>query len=236
MRCIGSHSPGRTKAFVKKNVGVFVFCLFKKNTVLCAIMGLPEEHDLIASLKRGDEKAWRYLYERHYVVLCKIAYDFVSDSFWAESIVEDAIFHLWEIRKEVEIRESLRSYLVGAVRNRCLNHLHSAQNRCETCFSELPLETLDSSVFLRKSDEQPLGVLLEKELEEKIAKAVNAIAPDAQLVFRKSRFEHKKNEEIALELGISVNTVKYHLKRALATLREHLGDYLVLLPLLWGFN
>ena len=156
-------------------------------------MGLPEEHDLIASLKRGDEKAWRYLYERHYVVLCKIAYDFVSDSFWAESIVEDAIFHLWEIRKEVEIRESLRSYLVGAVRNRCLNHLHSAQNRCETCFSELPLETLDSSVFLRKSDEQPL-------------------------------------------LGISVNTVKYHLKRALVTLREHLGDYLVLLPLLWGFN
>ena len=145
MRCIGSHSSGRTKAFVKKNVGVFVFCLFKKNTVLCAIMGLPEEHDLIASLKRGDEKAWRYLYERHYVVLCKIAYDFVSDSFWAESIVEDAIFHLWEIRKEVEIRESLRSYLVGAVRNRCLNHLHSAQNRCETCFSKSALRWINFS-------------------------------------------------------------------------------------------
>lgn len=89
---------------------------------------------------------------------------------------------------------------------------------------------------MRKSDEQPLGVLLEKELEEKIAMAVNAIAPDVQQVFRKGRLEHKKNDEIALELGISVNTVKYHLKKALATLGKHLGGLLSSFAFAFGGN
>ena len=41
-----------------------------------------------------------------------------------------------------------------------------------------------------------------------------------------SRFENKKSREIAEELGISVNTVKYHLKNAIKTLRERLKDHL----------
>lgn len=44
--------------------------------------------------------------------------------------------------------------------------------------------------------------------------------------------ENKKNQEIADELGISINTVKYHLKNALKFLRERLEKYLVTLALL----
>ena len=39
------------------------------------------------------------------------------------------------------------------------------------------------------------------------------------------------DEEIAQELGISVNTVKYHIKQALALLNKELGKYLLLI--LW---
>ena len=44
----------------------------------------------------------------------------------------------------------------------------------------------------------------------------------------KSSFEQKKYEEIDQELNISVNTVKYHIKNALAYLNAHLADYLKL--------
>lgn len=190
------------------------------------------ERIIVGLLKAGDAKAWRWLYAHHYEVLCRMADDYLCDPFLAESMVEDVIFHFWEMRDTVEIQTSLRAYLVRAVRNRCLNHLSSKQERCETSFSELPLESLDASLFFRTSDEHPLGRLLEKELEEKIIRAVESIPPESRQVFRKSRFERKKNDEIAQELGISVNTVKYHIKRALAILREHLGEYLMLL---WGF-
>ena len=73
--------------------------------------------------------------------------------------------------------------------------------------------------------------LLEKELEQEISKAIDEMPEESRIVFKKSRFELKKNEEIAQELGISVNTVKYHIKRALSFLRERLRGYLPLLIL-----
>ena len=44
-----------------------------------------------------------------------------------------------------------------------------------------------------------------------------------------SRFDGKKNTEIAQELGISVNTVKYHMKQALRLLQQQLGKYFAFL-------
>jgi RNA polymerase sigma-70 factor (ECF subfamily) len=57
-------------------------------------------------------------------------------------------------------------------------------------------------------------------------KAVDSLPEECGRVFRLSRFEEKKYEEIARELGISVNTVKYHVKHALVLLHEALGKYL----------
>ena len=188
-------------------------------------MKIVEKHIDWKSLRLGEDYAWRQLYEQHYAVSCKIAYDFIEDPDQAETIVEDAILHLWEIRESVELRGSLRAYLIQAVKNRCLNYLQATQDRREVCFSKLPLETLHSDAFFRESDRHPLGILLIKELEEEVRKAVKALPPDTLRVFSKSRFGYKKNEDIARELGISINTVKYHLKKALSLLREQLGKY-----------
>ena len=63
-------------------------------------------------------------------------------------------------------------------------------------------------------------------------KAINRLPEQCRRVFQLSRFEEKRYEEIAAELDISVNTVKYHIKRALALLHEDLGKYLTVAILL----
>lgn len=55
-------------------------------------------------------------------------------------------------------------------------------------------------------------MLLEQELEEELKRSIDELPLECRKVFYKSRFEQKKYEEIATELGISVNTVKYHIK------------------------
>ncbi|MFA6859306.1 MAG: sigma factor-like helix-turn-helix DNA-binding protein, partial [Bacteroidales bacterium] len=45
----------------------------------------------------------------------------------------------------------------------------------------------------------------------------------------KSRVDGKKYSEIASDLGISVNTVKYHIKNALAALTIALEKFLVII-------
>lgn len=189
-----------------------------------------EDKIIIENLRKGDEYAFKCIYERHYVLLCRFANQMLNDVALAEEVVDDAIFYLWEHRQEVQISYSVRTYLMRAVRNRCLNELQSLHHREELHFSSFTLpenmEFLDS-VFIEEN--QPLGTLLEQELEEEISRSIEALPAECRAVFKKSRFEQKKYEEIASELGISINTVKYHIKNALSFLQKRLDNYLHLL-------
>lgn len=186
------------------------------------------DHFIIEQLKNGEEQAYKYLFDHHYVLLCKFANELVGDRFLAETIVGDIIFHLWEIRDRVEITVSIRSYLMRAVRNRCYNHLSCEREKREVFLSRVEINSLDPYV---QEDTHPLGRLLERELEGEIARSIGNLGEECRRVFKMSRFEQKKNEEIAAELGISVNTVKYHIKNALSCLRRDLGKYLISLLL-----
>lgn len=89
------------------------------------------EELLIKKLRKGDERAFRLLYDRHYVLLCRFANQLLNNAALAEEVVDDVIFYLWEHRQEVEIRYSIRAYLMRAVRNRCLNELQLQSHREE---------------------------------------------------------------------------------------------------------
>lgn len=180
---------------------------------------------LVRQLQEGNESAYKYLYEHHYVVLCHIAENYVKDRFIAETIVGDVIFHIWEIRESLVITENLRKYLICSVRNRCLNYLKAESYKKEAALSLFADVELFNNILV--DDSHPLGILLEHELEDKIQEVVTRLPKDCQRVFVKSRFENKSYEEISLELNISVNTVKYHIKNALAFLNKHLSEYLI---------
>lgn len=196
-------------------------------------MEKKEELHLIHSLKSGNNQAYKYIYDHHYVLLCKIAYEFLKDDFLAESIVDDIIFHLWEKRDTLEITTSLRSYLVQAVRNRCINYLNLEREKREVRFSVIDQQNeWINSVF--PSDDYPLARLLENELEQEIRNAIDRLPEECKIVFKKSRFEEKRYEQIAEELGISVNTVKYHIKNAISRLSADLSKYLLLLICCFG--
>ena len=190
------------------------------------------EKEIILQLKRGEEIAYRHIFDHHYQVLCRIANEFLKDDFLSETIVGDVIFHLWEKREELNIQTSLRAYLVRSVRNRCINYLQQEYVRKET--NDLPSDdTLLSTGIHSVSDHYPLATLLEKELENEIIKSIENLPEECRTVFEMSRFENLKYLEIADKLGISVNTVKYHIKNALAKLSHDLNKYLISLLIFW---
>lgn len=186
---------------------------------------------IVEQLRQGKERAYKFLYDQHYQILCHVASQYVKDDFLAETIVGDVIFHLWDVRQSLDITTSIRSYLMQSVRNRCMDYLKSQYNQRELVMSSPGL--LDFPVInYIKGDDYPLGRLLEQELEGEIMKAIGRLPDECRRVFRLSRFEERKYEEIAKELNISVNTVKYHIKRALALLHEDLSKYLTAVILL----
>ena len=187
------------------------------------------EQEIVAGLKKQDDSAYKALYEKHYQALCCFAEILVKDPYTAETIVGDVIFHLWELGPSLDIKSSLRSYLIAAVKNRCLNHLALDSVRKvklypQTDFGKGDLDIFDTSV--------PVNGLIAKELEHEVNEAIDALPPKTRNVFLKSRVDGKTYAQIANELKISVNTVKYHISEALSLLSASLSKAIISMALL----
>jgi RNA polymerase sigma-70 factor (ECF subfamily) len=189
-----------------------------------------DEKDIILQLRAGNNHAYKYIYDKYYTLLCVIAYEYVKDDFSAAIIVDDLISHLWEKRITLDIHTSLRAYLVRSVRNRCINVLDLEEEKREVSFSSMNPHQ-EQAVLHHESVEYPSARLFEAELEEKVLQAIDNLPEKCKRVFKMSRVDEKKYEEIASELKISVNTVKCHMKNALLKLRDELSEYLTILIL-----
>ncbi|MDR2563762.1 MAG: RNA polymerase sigma-70 factor [Prevotellaceae bacterium] len=180
-----------------------------------------DERKIIEGLKRGDNKAYKYLYDCYYVVLCRLARAYLKDDFMAQTLVDDTVFHIYEKRESLNIEATLRGYLISAVRNRCISHLRLKREKNEINFSSVDMrEGWHDSIV--EQNAYPLARLFGNELEREIQAAVERLPTECRRVFEKSRYEGKTYETIATELNISVNTVKYHIKNALLRLHRDL--------------
>ncbi|MBS1322497.1 MAG: RNA polymerase sigma-70 factor [Parabacteroides sp.] len=183
------------------------------------------EEQIVRGVKEGDENAFRILYDKYYQRLFCMSRQYLQDEFLAETIVSDVFFHLWENRKTIDIQISLNAYLIRMVRNFSLNYLQKNYVGREVSLNDMDM----TSPLLFLSDEYPLGRLMEKELMAKVQEEIERLPKETRQVFILSRLEELKHDEIAARLGISVNTVKYHIKQALSILRDRLKDYLIVL-------
>lgn len=81
------------------------------------------DQKLIDGVNKGDEQAFRSLFDSYWSYLCSVAAMYVPDSCAVEEIVGDVFMSIWNHRGQY--RAPIRGYLVGSVRNACVSHLRS---------------------------------------------------------------------------------------------------------------
>lgn len=187
------------------------------------------DNNLWKLLANGDERTYEYLFDQYYLKLCHIAFMYVKDTFVAENLVGDLFFYLWKNRTTIQVNESISSYLFSAIRNRAINYQNQASVNREIRFSQY--EELEDFSMFESKDSPPLEQIIEKELADRIRKSVNSLPMQTRKVFELKREQNFSYDEIALQLHISINTVRFHIKTAMKKLRVELGDYLTVLLL-----
>ena len=191
------------------------------------------ESDIFFRLKDGDIAAFESLYKTYYAVLCKLAKTITHSHELAEEIVDDLFFYLWDNHDELQV-ESLHAYLFRSIRNNSEKACRSQAFRKGRVTDSIDNTLLCIHEYL-SDHEHPLGWLLEEEMKNTAKKAVDELPTECRQVFELSRYEGKKYSEIAQELGISVNTVKYHIKNAIKILSSRISvDVLGVLVFLVG--
>jgi len=130
--------------------------------------------------------------------------------------VSEVFFNFWNKRLYESVTTSFRAYLYTAVRNSAYNYLRQ----------EFGVRLPPGSEEEWIEDNNPQSILLLSELMTKIEQVIAAFPPQCQKVFLLSRFEGRKNREIAGELQIRLKTVEAHMKKALGILKKTLSEYL----------
>jgi RNA polymerase sigma-70 factor (ECF subfamily) len=182
-----------------------------------------DDHTLLARMRGGEGSAFAALFSRYYDALCAFANGYTASRSEAEEVVEDVFMRLWELRQQLEVRESLKSYLYTATRNRSLNRLRDERAEARR------LEEASAEVAAPGMGQPRPGLDEEIEAAEfarAVERAVEKLPPRTRQVFLLHRQHGLTYGEVAAALEISPKTVENQLGRALKHLRAHLARFL----------
>lgn len=169
----------------------------------------------------SNSQVFDQIYLDNFPALHRYAYTIVNDRELAEEIVHQVFLKILERKKPLKIHTSVKAYLFRSVNNECLNHLK--HQNVKQNYQNYATDNMENQV------ETPSGMLAYKELEKRLAEAINALPEQCRTIFQLSRFEELKYMEIANQLGISIKTVESQMSKALKRLRIDLADYLPLI-------
>lgn len=174
-----------------------------------------------AAAATSDFSAWMMAEQGRVFRLCQ---RMLGDSDEAGSATQDVFlkaFQAWS-RSAAELEDPSRWVMRIAV-NTCLDRLRSRRwqfwrRRPEGDDEELILSMAPSA--------EPDGEarVFAREIGARLAEALERLSPRQRAVFVLRHFEDLSLEEIAAQLGLDVGTVKAHLARAVARLREELKE------------
>lgn len=142
----------------------------------------------------------------------------VNDAEDARDIVSDSFLKVWQaIESGAEI-ENFKSYMYRSVRNECISFLRNRRETVEIeTIADVDEDTVDTS-----------------ERDAAIWRAIDNLPERCREVFLMSKRDGLSQDEIALELGISIKTVKNQMTKAYSRLKDELtqGRKVFFLPFL----
>lgn len=173
-----------------------------------------DDSQLLALLKNDSQEAYEILFKKYFKTLCLQAALLLTDKWEAEDIVIELFIEIWDKKIYRKIEQSFKAYLYKSVRNKCLNEVK--RNRRLEQKKERYREYRQE-----KEDKRP-SLLEQKESESIINGALLELPLQRLKAFNLVYLEKKKYQDAADEMGLSVNSVKTHLKLALKFLRNRI--------------
>lgn len=172
----------------------------------------------LGKMARGTpgEQSIESLYRAHGARLVRLARMFVDDRAAAEDLVQEAFIRFHRARHRLRDRDASAAYLRSTVLNLARDH-----NRRGL----MALRHIDSRAHHVGSigPDPDVAALLEEEQRE-LVEAVAALSSRQRDCVVLRYYLELSYDEVAATLGLSVNSVKTHLKRGLAQLRGRMME------------
>ncbi|MBE8721550.1 RNA polymerase sigma factor [Sphingobacterium pedocola] len=174
---------------------------------------IQDDKDLLSRLKRGDHNAFQELYCQYAPVIYSRLKKLIHHQEWVEELHQEVFLKVWENRAKINDDVPFQAILFRTAKS-------------------LAIDFYRKAIRDKKMQEQLIDIVTEyyvsdpsfedSEINKSLYCAIEKLPPQRKRVFSLIKLEGKRYEEVAKELDISLSTVKDHMAKAMAFLRDEL--------------
>lgn len=175
------------------------------------------DNELLFAFKRGEDYAFKVLYDRYWQLLYVSACKVIKDEDEAKDVVQEVFMSLLKKAAEIDVQASLSNYLYTAVRYKVFDAISRRKVRSEYADSLTDFVTGQNYTTDR--------MVLLKEINQEIEKEIQNLPEKMKEVFELSRKSGLSHKEIAELLKISDKTVKKQIGNAIKLLKPKFEGY-----------
>jgi RNA polymerase sigma-70 factor (ECF subfamily) len=181
----------------------------------------PPDEELIARVLAGDEASYGTLVTRYRDYVYTIAVRIVGNDEDAEDVAQEAFVRAYRALPRFRGDSKFSSWLYRIATNRALTHLKRRRSRALTVDiesgSHVEADVIDDG---RGQELSPELMVRDGEFRRAVRAAVLALPEQYRVVVTLFYLEERSYKEVAATLGIPMGTLKTHLHRARALLRD----------------
>lgn len=177
--------------------------------------------DLIARARRGDEEAFRLIFERYTRPVISFIFYMVNQQELAEELAQETFVRAYKSLHALRDEAKLSTWLFGIAKNIAREAIRERRRE------QGQIELDDRAVLeIREPRPSPAGELLDKELSGVVRHALLKLNEDKRLVFTLKVYQQRSYDEIAEITGFSIPKIRNDLHRARSEMRRRLSLYL----------
>ncbi|MCQ0111897.1 RNA polymerase sigma factor [Zhouia amylolytica] len=165
---------------------------------------------IVSEISNGNYLAFKSLFDNFFTSLCLFSSQIVKSNVAAQDIAQEALIAYWKRKSDFEELIKVKAFLYITTKNLSLNYLKKNKKVA-------PVE-----VHTLANDKTIQELIIKEEVYASLREEIDRLPPRTRKVLQLA-LQGMKNPEIALQLNVSVNTVKTLKKNAYAEIREAFG-------------
>lgn len=166
----------------------------------------------MSEIEVRDRKVFRLLFDTFFPRACFFAGRLLNDQEAGADVAQEAFMAIWQKGECFPNVQAFKAYLYMTLKNKCLNVLRDRP----------ALTDVEGAKELVSDDVRVDYLMMQQEVKGRILSEINKL-PGIKRDIMMLRLEGKSFEDISVELGLSLNTVKTHKKDSYKQLRVGLS-------------
>ncbi|MBC9795707.1 RNA polymerase sigma factor [Sinomicrobium weinanense] len=172
---------------------------------------MNNETGIVDKLRKGDHAIFKIVFEEFYPSVVAYVLTLTADDAKAKDIAQSSFISLWEKRKKLREKSSLRPYLFKIAYHLYINQYHKEKFR-KKVLEEFKYDALQKII---PKEEDP-----DDDRQKRLGEIIDALPVKCREILMLHKKEGKKYKDIAALLNISVKTVESQMRIAYIKIRE----------------